>query len=65
MAGERWNYQVIEIAHKMLFWTSKASGLNQQIQDELNRQGTLGWELVSVTQMPGTRSTHLYLKRAQ
>lgn len=40
----RWTYQVIEIKPNWL-----GSLKPQVVQDELNRLGTQGWELVSVT----------------
>ena len=65
MAGERWSYQVVEITPRISFWKSGPIGLSQHIQDELNRQGMQGWELVSVTQTPAQRGVRLYLKRTQ
>lgn len=65
MADERWNYQVIEVAPRMSFWKSGPIGLSQQIQDELNRLGMQGWELVTVTRVPAQHGVHLYFKRAQ
>ena len=41
---KRWTYQVIEIKSGLM------GGFKPEvIQDELNRQGLLGWELVNLT----------------
>lgn len=54
---QRWQYQVVDLPVKM-FEGQQANA--QRIQDELNRQGQLGWELVSllaITTMAPTRAT--------
>lgn len=58
MAGERFTYQVVEIKPRFL-------GLKtQQIQDELNRLGSAGWELVSAVQSNPLHPVRLYLKKS-
>jgi hypothetical protein len=58
MAGERFIYQVVEI--KSGFWGFKA----QRVQEELNRLGTQGWELVSVLQSNPMHPIRAFLKKA-
>ena len=58
MANERFSYQVVEIRPK--FFGMKIP----QIQDELNRLGNQGWELVSAVQSNPLHPLRLYLKKA-
>lgn len=47
-----WSYQVIEIVPRML-----GPAVSERLQEELDRLGAEGWELVSV--MPVTPFDHL------
>ena len=63
MSNDRWSYQVVEMMPA--FFRARVPA--EQLQDELNRLGAQGWELVSVARA-GIRATgvvQLYLKRAQ
>lgn len=57
LASERFTYQVIDI--KPGFFGLKAPS----VQDELNRLGQQGWELVAV--QPAGMVTRLFMKKAQ
>ena len=57
MASERFTYQVVDL--KATLWGLKA----QRIQDELNRLGQQGWELVSTQTVPGHFGVRLFLKK--
>ncbi|HEX5756066.1 MAG TPA: DUF4177 domain-containing protein [Arenimonas sp.] len=57
MASERISYQVVDI--KPGFFGIKS----QQLQDELNRLGQQGWELIAV--QPMGLNTRLFLKKGQ
>ncbi len=57
MAQDRFTYQVVEIKSGLF-------GVKPQaVQDELNKLGAHGWELVTV--MPAGVNQRLILKRAQ
>ena len=53
--SSRWNYKVVEVKPKWLSVTPK------MIEEVLAPLGSMGWELVSVTQVAA--STVLYLKK--
>lgn len=57
---QRWQYQVLDIRLKIF-----ASGTQQaeRLQEELNRLGQQGWELVSLVPMQGTLCYRASLKR--
>jgi hypothetical protein len=57
MVSERFAYQVLDL--KAGVWGLKA----QKVQDELNRLGAQGWELVTAAQANGF-GLRLILKRA-
>lgn len=57
MANERWQYQVVDMKAGTWSMTLKA----EQVQDQLNKLGQIGWELVQVTQVSTT--LRLFLKR--
>ena len=53
--SSRWNYKVVEVKPKWLSVNPK------QVEETLAPLGSMGWELVSVTQV--ATSTYLYLKK--
>lgn len=55
----RWQYKVVEVKAG-LFGGHKAT---RRAQEELDRLGTQGWELVAVTQHSSVESIRLFLKR--
>lgn len=55
MAHERWQYQVLEMKPQLF------SIKTADMQDQLNKAGQQGWELVAVRQVSTTM--HLFLKR--
>ncbi|TWH99049.1 uncharacterized protein DUF4177 [Luteimonas cucumeris] len=56
--NQRWNYQVIEISMQMF-----GKSMTERAQEELNRQGQLGWELVSSVQSSAADCIRLFLKK--
>jgi hypothetical protein len=61
MSNERWTYHVVEIVPKL-----RSRVTAERMQEELNRLGAQGWELVAVAH--NGRALHparLFLKRAQ
>ena len=54
----RWSYQVVEIKAQLFGTTMTA-----RAQEELNRLGQLGWELVSSVQSSAADSIRLFLKK--
>jgi hypothetical protein len=62
--SQRWSYQVIEIKPGFINWTGRIAA--DTIQTELNKQGTLGWELVQVIHSGhGLHPAQLIFKRVQ
>jgi hypothetical protein len=57
MTNERFSYQVVDIKAGM--WGLKP----QKVQDELNRLGLQGWELVSAVPAYGHMGLRLILKK--
>lgn len=57
MANERWQYQVVDLKAGTWSMIMKA----EQVQEQLNKLGQIGWELVQVTQVSTT--LRLFLKR--
>jgi hypothetical protein len=58
--NSRWIYNVVEIKPGML------GGLKpERIQEELNRQGLLGWELVNITLVAPLRPCLAIFKKEQ
>ncbi len=55
----RWRYQVVELKEAMTMWGGSKP---EVIQEELNKQGNLGWELVTVISHP-MKPVVLYFKR--
>ena len=57
MVHQRYAYQVVDVKAGVF-------GLKpQKLQEELNRLGAAGWELVSATQANPFHGVRLYLKR--
>ncbi|QWP76188.1 hypothetical protein J5226_21780 [Lysobacter sp. K5869] len=56
--SQLWKHLVIELTYKLF-----EAPMRERIQDELDRQGALGWELVAVEHDPGVLGTRLYFKR--
>lgn len=54
----RWNYHVVEVKLQMF-----GPSVTERAQEELNRLGLLGWELVSSVQASATDSIRLFLKK--
>ena len=63
MSNERWTYQVLEIMPT--FFRGRVAA--DRLQDELNRAGAQGWELVAVSHTGGRAigAIQLILKRVQ
>lgn len=59
MREHRWNYRVVTIKPGTF---KKQDDKNVEIEDQLNRLGTEGWELINVIQNAGSYPTY-YLKR--
>ncbi len=55
----RWRYQVVELKEAMTMWGGSKP---EVIQEELNKQGIMGWELVTVISQP-MKPVVLYFKR--
>lgn len=58
--SSRWSYKVVELKLKLF-----AGSLTGPVQQELDKPGPLGWELVSVVQASPVDSVRLYLKKEQ
>ncbi len=56
--SKRWTYQVIEVKLQMF-----DKPITERAQEELNRVGQLGWELVSAVQSEAMDSIRLFLKK--
>ncbi|WP_454831649.1 DUF4177 domain-containing protein [Pseudoxanthomonas wuyuanensis] len=55
--SKRWSHKVIEVPYKLF-----AGKLNDRVQQELDKMGAQGWELVSVTSSHDY-SLRLFFKR--
>lgn len=60
MAADRWRYNVVEVKPKSI-WRSVVEA--SDLQAELDRQGTQGWELVSIIPLPYPVGLRLVFKR--
>lgn len=58
--SKRWSYKVVEVKVKLF-----AGALSARVQQELDKLGPQGWELVSVVQASPVDSVRLYLKKEQ
>ena len=58
--SSRWSYKVVELKMKLF-----GGGLTERVQQELDKLGPLGWELVSVLQSSPVDSLRMYLKKGQ
>jgi hypothetical protein len=54
----RWNHQIAEIKVQMF-----GKSVTERAQEELNRLGAQGWELVSAVQTNAADSLRLFLKK--
>lgn len=57
---ERWKYKVVDVRQSRWFATRPTA---EDMQTELDRLGSQGWELVSVIALPVTSAPRLILKR--
>lgn len=57
--SQRWSYKVVEMPIKLF-----AGKLGDRVQQELDKLGLQGWELVSVVQASPVDTVRLYLKKA-
>lgn len=60
MAADRWRYNVVEVKPTSI-WRSVVDA--SDLQAELDRQGTQGWELVSALPLPYPVGLRLVFKR--
>ena len=56
--SKRWSHKVIEVPYKLF-----GGKLTDRIQDELDKMGNQGWELVSVAISSLDHSVRLFFKR--
>jgi hypothetical protein len=56
----RWSYKVVELKVKLF-----GGSMTERVQQELDKLGALGWELVSVVQAAPVDSVRLYVKKEQ
>lgn len=57
MMSKRWSHKVVEVPYKFF-----AGSLNDRVQQELDKMGAQGWELVSATSNHDY-SVRLFFKR--
>lgn len=57
--SQRWSYKVVEFPIRLF-----AGKLCDRVQQELDRLGPQGWELVSVVQASPVDTLRLYLKKS-
>ena len=57
--SQRWSYKVVELPLKLV-----GGKLGDRVQQELDKLGPQGWELVSVVQAGPADTLRLYLKKA-
>jgi len=56
----RWSYKIVDVPYKLF-----AGKLVDRAQQELDRLGAQGWELVSVVQTSAADGVRLYMKKGQ
>ena len=56
--SSRWSYKVLELKVQLF-----GGNMTERIQQELDKLGPQGWELVSVVQASSVDSVRLYLKK--
>lgn len=56
----RWSYRLVELKVKLF-----GGNLSERVQQELDKLGPQGWELVSVVQASPVDCVRLYLKKEQ
>lgn len=57
MSATRFQHRVVEVPFKMF------GNFIERVQAELDKHGSQGWELVSVTQGSGVEPARLYFKK--
>lgn len=57
--SQRWSYKVVEFPIRLF-----AGKLADRVQQELDRLGPQGWDLVSVVQASPVDTLRLYLKKS-
>jgi hypothetical protein len=55
--SNRWQHKVAEVPYKLFV------DQNEHLQQELDKHGLQGWELVSVTQSHGSHTLRLFFKK--
>jgi len=55
----RWSYKIVELKVKLF-----GGSLTERVQQELDKLGPLGWELVSVVQASPVDTLRMYMKKA-
>ena len=56
----RWSYKIVDVPNQLF-----ATKLLVRVQEELDRMGAQGWELVSVIQTSVADGVRLYMKKGQ
>lgn len=56
--SNRWSYKVVELKFKLF-----GGSMTERVQQELDKLGPQGWELVSVVQASPADSLRMYLKK--
>lgn len=58
--SKRWSHKIVEVSFSLF-----GSKLSERIQQELDKLGALGWELVAVNQTSAADVVRLYFKKEQ
>lgn len=56
--NDRWQYKIVEIPYRM--FSAKQS---ERAQEQLDRHGQMGWELVSTVQTTSFEPIRLFMKK--
>jgi hypothetical protein len=56
--SNRWSHQIVEVKVQMF-----GKSVTERAQEELNRMGPQGWELVSAVQTNAADSLRLFMKK--